>query len=61
MSAGCHELMRTKDAHLVTDAADVLDIIHELDLRDVTFVGHSVSSMIGALAVPVRRLVKQPL
>jgi sigma-B regulation protein RsbQ len=31
-------------------AQDVLDIIHELDLRDVVFVGHSVSSMIGALA-----------
>jgi sigma-B regulation protein RsbQ len=32
-------------------ASDVLDIVHELDLRGVTFVGHSVSSMIGALAV----------
>ncbi|GAA0909089.1 alpha/beta hydrolase [Virgisporangium ochraceum] len=32
-------------------ALDVLDIIHELDLRDVTFVGHSVAAMIGALAV----------
>lgn len=31
-------------------AADVLEICRELDLRDVTFVGHSVSSMIGALA-----------
>lgn len=31
-------------------AADVLDICHELDLHDVTFVGHSVSSMIGVLA-----------
>ncbi len=31
-------------------AADVLDIIRELDLRDVVFVGHSVSSMIGVLA-----------
>src|SRR3954454_2137314 len=31
-------------------AADVLDICHELDLRDVIFVGHSVSAMIGALA-----------
>ena len=29
---------------------DVLDIMEELDLRDVHFVGHSVSSMIGALA-----------
>lgn len=32
-------------------AEDVLDIIHELDLHDVTFVGHSVAAMIGALAV----------
>jgi sigma-B regulation protein RsbQ len=31
-------------------AQDVLDIIHALDLRDVIFVGHSVSSMIGVLA-----------
>ncbi|REL33739.1 alpha/beta hydrolase [Rhodohalobacter sp. SW132] len=29
---------------------DVLDIIHALELDDVIFVGHSVSSMIGALA-----------
>ncbi|MEV0664019.1 alpha/beta fold hydrolase [Actinomadura luteofluorescens] len=31
-------------------AEDVLDIVHELDLRDVVFVGHSVSAMIGVLA-----------
>jgi sigma-B regulation protein RsbQ len=31
-------------------ADDVLEIIHDLDLRDVVFVGHSVSAMIGALA-----------
>jgi sigma-B regulation protein RsbQ len=31
-------------------AADVLDVIHALDLRDVVFVGHSVSSMVGVLA-----------
>jgi sigma-B regulation protein RsbQ len=31
-------------------AADVLDICAELDLHDTIFVGHSVSSMIGALA-----------
>ncbi|MGC9671186.1 alpha/beta fold hydrolase [Planosporangium sp. 12N6] len=31
-------------------AEDVLDIVHDLDLRDVTFVGHSVSAMIGVLA-----------
>jgi sigma-B regulation protein RsbQ len=29
---------------------DVLDIVRELDLRDVVFVGHSVSAMIGVLA-----------
>src|SRR3954452_1302173 len=31
-------------------ADDVLRICRELDLRDVVFVGHSVSSMIGVLA-----------
>ncbi len=31
-------------------AADVLDVLRELDLTDVVFVGHSVSAMIGALA-----------
>jgi sigma-B regulation protein RsbQ len=31
-------------------AADVLDVIHALDLRDVIFVGHSVSGMVGVLA-----------
>lgn len=31
-------------------ACDVLDICRELDLRDVAFVGHSVSAMIGVLA-----------
>jgi len=31
-------------------AQDVLDICRELDLTDVVFVGHSVSSMIGVLA-----------
>ena len=30
--------------------ADVLEIVHELDLDDVVFVGHSVAAMIGALA-----------
>jgi sigma-B regulation protein RsbQ len=32
-------------------ADDVLAIVHELDLRDVVLVGHSVSAMIGVLAV----------
>jgi sigma-B regulation protein RsbQ len=31
-------------------AADVLEVCHALDLTDVTFVGHSVSAMIGVLA-----------
>jgi sigma-B regulation protein RsbQ len=31
-------------------AQDVLEICHALDLREVIFVGHSVSSMIGVLA-----------
>ena len=31
-------------------ASDVLDVCHALDLRDVVFVGHSVSSMVGVLA-----------
>ena len=36
-------------------AQDVLDICEELDLKNVTFVGHSVSAMIGALAA-----IRQP-
>jgi sigma-B regulation protein RsbQ len=35
---------------LAAYAEDVLDICEELDLRDIVFVGHSVSAMIGALA-----------
>ena len=31
-------------------AQDVLDVCHALDLRDVVFVGHSVSAMVGVLA-----------
>lgn len=31
-------------------ASDVVEILEELDLKDVIFVGHSVSSMIGVLA-----------
>ncbi|MCY0945483.1 alpha/beta fold hydrolase [Streptomyces antarcticus] len=31
-------------------ARDVLEVCAELDLRDVTFVGHSVSAMVGVLA-----------
>jgi sigma-B regulation protein RsbQ len=32
-------------------AADILDIVNELNLREVTFVGHSVAAMMGVLAV----------
>lgn len=41
---------RSKYATLKGYAADVLDIVRELDLRDVVFVGHSVSATIGLLA-----------
>ncbi len=40
----------TKYSELSGYAADILDIVEELDLRDVVYVGHSVSAMIGALA-----------
>lgn len=33
-SAGCHELIRTKDASLVTDVRDVLDLVGELGVDD---------------------------
>jgi sigma-B regulation protein RsbQ len=36
-------------------AADILDICYALHLKDIIFVGHSVSSMIGALAA-----IKEP-
>lgn len=41
---------RTRHGSLVGYATDILDIMCELDLRDVVFVGHSVSAMIGLLA-----------
>ncbi|PXW29107.1 UNVERIFIED_CONTAM: sigma-B regulation protein RsbQ [Williamsia faeni] len=41
------ERYSTLDAY----AQDVLDIVAELDLHDVVFVGHSVAAMIGVLAV----------
>jgi len=41
---------RDKYATLDGYAADVLEICDALDLRDVVFVGHSVSAMIGVLA-----------
>lgn len=39
-----------KYSSLAGYAADILEILEELDLRDVVFVGHSVAAMIGALA-----------
>jgi sigma-B regulation protein RsbQ len=36
-------------------ARDVMDVIHALDLREIIFVGHSVSSMIGVLAANEER------
>jgi sigma-B regulation protein RsbQ len=52
MSAYSAEKYSTLDGY----AMDVLDICEELDLRDVIFVGHSVSSMIGVLAA-----IKRPV
>lgn len=41
---------RERHATLDGYAQDVLDVLTALELRDVTFVGHSVSAMIGVLA-----------
>jgi sigma-B regulation protein RsbQ len=38
-------------ASLQAYADDILDIVRELNLRDVVFVGHSVAAMMGVLAV----------
>jgi sigma-B regulation protein RsbQ len=46
VSAYSKEKYRSLDGY----AQDVLDVVHALDLRDVVFVGHSVSSMVGVLA-----------
>lgn len=40
-----------KYSSLTGYAEDMLDVVRELNLRDVVYVGHSVSAMIGALAV----------
>ncbi len=45
---------KTKYNTLAGYAQDVIEICDELNLRDVTFVGHSVSSMIGVLAAAKR-------
>ena len=46
---------REKYSSLEGYADDVLDICRELELRDVVFVGHSVSAMMGVLAA-----IKEP-
>ena len=43
---------KSKYSTLAGYADDLVEIGHELGLKDAVFVGHSVSSMIGALAVP---------
>jgi sigma-B regulation protein RsbQ len=53
VGAGGSDLLaydRAKYSSLDGYAADVLEICRELELRDVIFVGHSVSAMIGVLA-----------
>lgn len=45
-SAYSAERYRTLDGYV----QDVLDVVEALDLRDVVFVGHSVSSVVGLLA-----------
>jgi sigma-B regulation protein RsbQ len=53
VGAGASDLSaydRSKYDSLHGYADDVLEIIEALDLRDVVFVGHSVSAMIGVLA-----------
>jgi sigma-B regulation protein RsbQ len=45
---------RRRHASLDGYVADVLAICDELDLRDIVFVGHSVSAMIGVLAAAAR-------
>ncbi|TPG62366.1 alpha/beta fold hydrolase [Hymenobacter nivis] len=46
---------RVRHGSLRGHADDLLAVLRELDLRDVVFVGHSVSSMIGVLAA-----IKEP-
>ncbi|HEX5746469.1 MAG TPA: alpha/beta hydrolase [Archangium sp.] len=45
-----HAYNRERYSSLNGYAEDILDICRALDLRDIIFVGHSVSSMIGLLA-----------
>jgi sigma-B regulation protein RsbQ len=53
VGAGRSDLAAFDEARYATLAGyadDVLDVCHALDLTDVIFVGHSVSSMVGVLA-----------
>lgn len=51
----CAAYDRVRHGSLRGHADDLLDVLHELELHDVVFVGHSVSSMIGVLAA-----IKEP-
>lgn len=54
VGAGGSDLMAYTDerySSLEGYAQDIIDICMELQLEDVTFIGHSVSSMIGILAI----------
>ena len=54
VGAGASDLSaydRGRYSNLDGYAADVIDVVQALDLQDVVFVGHSVSAMIGVLAV----------
>ena len=51
-AGGCDPVVYDPARHSSLEgyAQDVVDVCHALDLTDVVFVGHSVSSMIGVLA-----------
>ena len=54
VGAGSSDLSAYTDerySSLVGYAQDIIEICSELQLQDITFIGHSVSSMIGLLAV----------
>jgi sigma-B regulation protein RsbQ len=50
LSAYNEERYSTLDGY----ALDIIEICSELDLEDITFIGHSVSSMIGLLALKIK-------
>jgi sigma-B regulation protein RsbQ len=60
VGAGNSDLSAYDDARygsLEGYAQDVIDICEELNVQEVTFIGHSVSSMIGLLAIKKRPLL----